>query len=327
MNKYPYPTLISIQGVTGSGKSSLSIDLAKYFLNQKNDSVWVINADSRQVYKNLNIGTAKINGKWEEQDSLKAFYFEDSSGCKIPHFLIDYINLDQDYGLTNYISDFESLMSKDNIPKYIILVGGSGLYSKAIVSGEQPTIILAEFQKSFYELKEKLNKLSLYQLQSKISAEDKAKINYSDFNNSRRLINKILNETAKNSEWIDFSETKSKVQFEKVYQFGLKIDQEVWESGIKQRVEEWTFEPDENNKLIQETKNLEFLGPSKIQQLGFEYSITYDYIQGKFAKPDWQNRLFLANRKYAKKQQTWLNKQQSLVSIESLEEIVEILNL
>lgn len=345
------PTLISIQGVTSSGKSSLAIQLAKFLANylanglenglenSSNAKVWVFNADSRQVYKNLNVGTAKIEGNWETRNGLKAYYYKD-----IPHFLIDYVQPEINYGLINYISDFETLIkpnlkqpkqniNKDELPKYIILVGGSGLYSKAIISNQKPLQISEEFKKDFEKLKEKLSKESLFKLQAKISAQDKTTINYSDFNNSRRLVNKILNKTASENNWIEKnnssnekdSQKSNQISFSKIYQFGLKVDETIWENKIKQRVQEWTFEQDQDNKLIQETKSLQVLGEAKIKQLGFEYSITYNYIQGKFSKEEWQKRLFLANRKYAKKQLTWLNKQPGLTWIDGLDEAIKTL--
>jgi len=311
-----YPILISIQGITASGKSEMAINLAKE-IQRIGGSVWIINADSRQVYKNLDIGTAKIPGVWETRNNLEAFYYQD-----IPHFLIDYVNLDQDYGLVNYITDFEKLTKRADVPDYFILVGGSGLYSKAIVTGERPLEVLPEFQKEFDTLKQQLQELSLFKLQAKISPEEKVNINYSDFNNTRRLISRILNSTSVRKNWITNSKVKLEIVFDKVYQFGVKIDEQIWEDKIKKRVEQWTLENDNLNPLIQETKKLEVLGPAKIQQLGFEYSTTWDYINGKFDKKEWQKHLLQANRKYAKKQKTWLNKQPNVVWIENVKEIV-----
>lgn len=315
-----YPTLISIQGITASGKSEMAVNLAQE-IKTLGALVWIINADSRQVYKGLDIGTAKIPGAWETRNNLEAFYYQD-----IPHFLIDYVNLNQNYGFINYIADFEKLTKRVDAPDYFILVGGSGLYSKAIVSGERPLEVLPEFQKEFGKLKQQLQELSLFKLQAKISPEEKVNINYSDYNNTRRLISRILNSTSIRKNWIVNTDDESKISFDKVLQFGIKIDENIWEDKIKKRVQEWTETDDNSNLLIQETKNLEVLGPSKIQQLGFEYLTTWDYINGKFDKQEWQKRLFQANRKYAKKQKTWLNKQPDLLWIEGLEGILKILN-
>jgi len=314
------PILISVQGITGSGKSEMAINLAKE-IKKIGNSVWIVNSDSRQVYKNLDIGTAKIPGVWETKNNLEAFYYQD-----FPHFLIDYVNLTQDYGLVNYIADFEKLTKRGDSPDYFILVGGSGLYSKAIISGERPLEVLPEFQKEFDTLKQQLQELSLFKLQAKIPPEEKPKINYSDFNNTRRLISRILNSTSIRKNWINQNDHGSKISFDKVYQFGVNIENQTWEDKIKKRVQEWTKNQDGLNSLIQETKKLEVFGPSKIQQLGFEYSTTWDYINGKFSKQEWQKRLFLANKKYAKKQLTWLKKQPNLVWVENLEEVLKILN-
>ena len=101
--------ILCIVGPTGVGKTKLSIDLAKKY------NAIIINADSMQVYKELNIGTAKI--KEEEKEGIK-------------HYLLDIKDVNEMYTVYDYQKDLRNILDK-NKNKNIIIVGGTGLYIKA----------------------------------------------------------------------------------------------------------------------------------------------------------------------------------------------------
>ena len=101
--------IIVITGPTGVGKTKLSITLAKKY------NAEIINADAMQVYKGLDIGTAKITN--EEK-------------CNIPHHLLDIKDVSEDYTIYDYQKDVRKILDKDNNKTYI-MVGGSNLYIKA----------------------------------------------------------------------------------------------------------------------------------------------------------------------------------------------------
>jgi len=111
------PKLLVIVGPTASGKTALSIELAKQFNGE------VINADSRQFYKGMDIGTAKISK--EEMEG-------------IPHHLLDFLNPDEDYNVALYQKDcfkvIEDIQKRGKLP---ILVGGTGLYISSIIENYQ----------------------------------------------------------------------------------------------------------------------------------------------------------------------------------------------
>ena len=110
--------ILAIVGPTAVGKSKISIEVADYIRGE------IISADSVQVYKRLNIGSAKV--KPEEQYAL--------SGNKIPHHMIDLVEPDEDFSVADYKKQVEQLLPKirgrNNIP---LLVGGTGLYVQSIV--------------------------------------------------------------------------------------------------------------------------------------------------------------------------------------------------
>ena len=103
--------ILAIVGPTGVGKTKLSIELAKKY------NAIIINCDAMQVYQDMNVGTAKITE--EEKEG-------------IPHYLFDICNLNESYSVFDYQKDARKLL-EDNKDKNIILVGGTGLYLKALL--------------------------------------------------------------------------------------------------------------------------------------------------------------------------------------------------
>ena len=136
--------IIVITGPTASGKTKISVEVAKYLNAQ------IINADSRYLYKEANIAIAKVSG--EEMDG-------------IIHHMIDTISLNEDYSIFNYQRDARSVLDrliKEN--KNAIIVGGSGLYIKALLYDyklEENNKVNIDFSKySNDELKEWANKFN-----------------------------------------------------------------------------------------------------------------------------------------------------------------------
>lgn len=186
--------LLTVLGATCSGKSKMAIEIAQKYiiLGQK---VAVVNCDSRQIYENLNIGTAKIPGIWQnfksemqteiknEKENLickkseditqnlfkkqtqNAFFWEN-----IPHFLIDFVPINSDYSLVNFVQDWCSLITfwqQNNSFDLVILVGGTGLWAKAIVENYDLGIIKKQHLKTWQKNKTELQNLSLENLQQK----------------------------------------------------------------------------------------------------------------------------------------------------------------
>lgn len=301
--------LIVILGPTTSGKTKTSLELAKKLNNS-----WVVNCDSRQVYKNLNISTAKVPGKWENRNNLEAFWYDD-----VPHFLIDYIDpyADFEYNLHRYIKDFNTLF-KDQKPKNVILVGGTGLYAKAIYTQLQIQNIKDNFIGEYNEYKTQLQEFSKLKLQSiyKNIETESHKLNDSDYQNPRRLVTYILNKKVLEQNW---SLSTSYPQFKNIYLFAKKIDlnsfQQEMEKSIKER---W------DNGLLDEMQQLEALGEDKFISLGLEFRQYWHYKQGQLSQDELFQKLVTENWRYAKRQLTWLKKEP--VTWKTHEEILNIFN-
>lgn len=181
--------LLIVCGPTGTGKTSLAFSLAKKFNGE------LVSADSRQVYRGMDIGTGKdlpvdskwqiVNGKW---DGRKLGYWETPEGIRI--WLLDLVEPHEDFSVAHWYRAaqviLERLWRED---KLSILVGGTGLYIKAMVDGIQTiavprnTALRAKYEGKTAD--------ELFEILAQLDAVRAAKLNISDRNNPRRLIRAI----------------------------------------------------------------------------------------------------------------------------------------
>lgn len=292
--------LISILGQTCSGKSVMAIDLAK-----KLGDVWILNCDSRQVYKRLDIGTAKISGGWING----VFMCENVS-----HFLIDYVNPKKKISIVDYVQDYISLIQNSpNLPDYLILTGGSGLYAKAILDQYQFGIVKDEFAKEYDKLKLSLQTKSVTELQTSLPNND---LDQSGYHNPPRLINSILQQTAQKNDWIT---TLDYPQFEQIFSFAIRVDQTI----LKQRITDRIYERLEAG-LMNEVENLSDLGTMRVLDLGLEYRVTQLNLLGCFTREEYIDKMIQENWHYAKRQLTWL-KRQNVVWIQNISDVLSVI--
>ena len=306
-------TLIILLGQTCSGKSQMAVDLAK-----KLGYSWIVNCDSRQVYQYLNIGTAKVDGTWQEFYNFgKVFIYQD-----IPHFLIDFVNPIKKYSLHKFLQDWCNLFQRyqNYLPEFVILTGGTGLFAKGISHQYQLGDIDSQFKDIFENQKYILNQQNLQQLQKQIEEIDGIEyFNQSDFFNRRRLINRILQYYSQKFGWFKQNHLDYP-QFEKTFEFAITIEQELLKERIKFRLNERI-----QNGLLLEVSNLQ-IDEDRLWELGLEYRISSLYLKGWLSHNEWKSKLFQENCKYAKRQLTWLKKQ-SLIWIDGLESLYTFLKL
>ena len=291
--------LIVILGPTSSGKSDTAIELAATL-----GDCAIVNCDSRQIYKKLNLGTGKIKGKWELVGNQKIFTYQNQ-----PHYLIDYVDPSVTYSLTQYLIDFNQLIHK--LPQYnIILVGGTGLYADAIINTYQIPLLSPAQEIEFIKAKKELDKFSLNQLQNIFQEEAENKINESDYNNPRRLINQILKSRPqfRTDQFIPIPDFQSK------HIFAIDIDKEALHQNIKTRLDQRFQEG-----LIQEVKGLR-LSSQRLQALGLEYRLVDDFLQDRINEKDLLPKMLTKNTQYAKRQITWLRKRNP-IWVKSAEDI------
>ena len=266
--------IIVITGPTSVGKTALSIAVAKKYDGE------IINADSMQFYKGLNIGTAKI--KEEEKEG-------------IPHHLFDINAVDDEYSIYHYQKDariiIEDIQKRHKTP---ILVGGTGLYLKAALYDYQ---LSKETQNSKFE--EYTNE-ELYKLLTKI--DQNAKV---DPNNRRRLI-RALSYYQENNKSISQNKT-DKLLYDTIF-IGLTCDRNILYDRINQRVDIMVKEGliDEVRKFYDQkiyTKPL-------INGIG--YKELYQYFDGKITLDEAIDLIKKNSRHYAKRQYTFFNHQMNI---------------
>ena len=273
--------LVAIVGTTASGKSSLGIDLAKHYNGE------IISADSRQVYRHLDLGTGKVTK--EEMAEVK-------------HHLIDILDLNQPFSVAHFqklaYEAIDDVLKRGHLP---FLVGGTGLYARAVVEGYNLSDVPPDIEKR--KMLEGLDRdelsLRLEKLGEKVSDDEP----------TRRLIRRLekLEKGVK-------SENLSHPRYD-VLQLGLTFDREELYSRIGIRLDQRIKEG-----MIDEVREVVKLGatPEFLEGLGLEYRLTYRYITGKYKNfEEYREDLFKQIRHCAKRQMTWFRKEKNIVWLDS----------
>ncbi len=271
--------VIVITGPTAVGKTKLSIELAKKLNGE------IINADAMQVYKGLNIGTAKVTEKEKEN---------------IPHHLFDIKEVEEEYSIYNYQKDcrkvIDDILRRNKTP---ILVGGTGLYIKAA---------LYDYKLSEEKTNNTYDNLTTEEIYKELLKLDKD-INI-DKNNRRRLI-RALNYYKENNTSISNNKT-NKLLYDTIF-IGLTTDREILYKKINQRVDNMI-----ENGLLKEVKYY-YDKNIKTKPLinGIGYKELYNYFDGLCSKEEAVEKIKQNSRHYAKRQYTFLNHQLNVVWFET----------
>lgn len=278
--------IIIIAGPTGVGKTALSIEVAKKYNGE------VVSADSIQIYKGLDIGSAKVTK--EEADG-------------IVHHLIDIVSPESEYSAGDYAKDAEIAISeiakKGKIP---IVVGGTGMYITSLLFEPGVTCGKDEkYRKELEELGEKYGSPYLHKMLEKVDPES-AKLIHE--NHQTRIIRalEIFHVSGKKK-----SEQKSSVLPKYDYLlFGLTADREILYDRINKRVDKML-----DSGLLSEVQGLINSGITDKNQCmqGIGYKETYNYLTGKTNKEEFITKLKQASRNYAKRQITYFKKVPGIV--------------
>jgi tRNA dimethylallyltransferase len=270
--------LIVILGPTASGKTKIATHLAAKINTE------IISADSRQVYRGMDIGTGK---------DLADFTIDNKT---IPYHLIDIVDPGYKYNVFEYQNDFfkvfNALTSKGKTP---ILCGGTGMYIDAVLKGYKLVHVPVNEL-----LRKKLETESLESLRKTLS-QYKSEHNRSDTDTKKRAIRAIeIQEYYKNHPEISLSIPKVKPVI-----FGTEISRELRRKRISERLKTRL-----NEGLIEETKRLHENGLSIEDMIyyGLEYKFLGMYISGQIDFDSMQSKLEIAIHQFAKRQMTWFRK-------------------
>jgi tRNA dimethylallyltransferase len=306
MEKYDNKTVIVILGPTASGKTAVSVELAK-MLNGE-----IISADSMQLYKYLDIGTAKPDMA-ERQD--------------VKHYMLDEVEPDINFSVAMYQKKAEEYIDEiHNKGKLPIITGGTGLYITSLVNN-----IMFSESIGNDELREKLTNEalesgneSLHKKLTEIDPESANRIHQNDIKRTVRALEVYYHTGLKMSYHIEQStKVPSKYNF-KIY--GLTMDREILYNRIDSRVEKMI-----EKGLIQEVKNLMKKGynvnHNAMQGIGYKEIIWY--FRGWLTLNEAINIIKKESRHYAKRQLTWFRRMKEVkwINVSECENKVEIANL
>lgn len=281
--------VIVICGPTASGKTALSIELAKKINGE------IVSCDSMQIYKDMDIGTAKPT-------------VEEMQGIK--HYLIGYVSPEERYSVADYKRDAKNaireIIEKGKMP---IVVGGTGLYIDSLIYEiEYQDIKLDEEYRK--KLEEEAQKNGLEELYKKAKQIDEKAIEKISPNDKKRILRilEIYHATGKTKTQQEIESRKKEVEYDyKVY--ALNWDRQKLYDRINKRVDLMI-----EQGLIDEVKNIlkkykKF--PTAMQGLGYKEVV--DYLNGVLTKEEMVEKIKMETRRYAKRQLTWFRKNKQTI--------------
>lgn len=270
------PPVVAIVGPTASGKTGLAIQLAQEFAGE------VVSADSRQVYRGLDIGTAKVTKA--EMDG-------------VPHHLIDVATLPNIYTAHDFVRDaaqtITNITKRDHLP---IIAGGTFFYLDLLF--RKTTAAPAPPNP---KLRDKLQTKSAAQLFTELKQIDPGRAATIDRHNPRRLIRALEIAAAQ-------GKNPPLTAEENPYQtltLGINRDRNELRERFAARAQDWL-----ESGIVAETQALLASGISRarLQELGFEYTLVLQLIDGELSTAEWRERFVQKNWQYAKRQLTWLRR-------------------
>ena len=300
--------LITILGPTATGKTNLAVSLAQVFSSE------IISADSRQIYKGMNIGTGK------DLDEYNV------NGNTIPYHLIDIINPIQDYSVYSFQKAFHKvyndILDKQKLP---ILCGGTGLYIESVLLNYQMSDI-----KPNQRLRKDLEMLSKDELLAIFRDIDLEASKNWKTDTKQRIIRGIeiasSNDSDKNSK-----PTGDVLDLSKVIVLGVKTDREKVRERITNRLEQRL-----DNGMVEEVKQLlrdDLVSFERLNYFGLEYKHIGQYLNNQISYDEMFSKLNTAIHKFAKKQMTFFRRMEKRgVNIQwvengDLQQALDIINL
>jgi tRNA dimethylallyltransferase len=275
--------ILIILGPTATGKTKLAVKLAEKFNGE------IISADSRQIYKGMNIGSGK---------DLKEYK-------KIKYHLIDIVPPNTNFNVAKFqklaYAAIDDIIKRKKIP---ILAGGTGLYISAIVDG-----LNFPQQNDLKQTRNKLNKLSLKQLLARLKKIDPKTYKACDQKNRRRVQRalEIYYQTGKPKS----KQKKSKPRYN-CLQIGINFPKEIIHKKIEKRLEQRL----KGGAMVREVKNLHYkknVSWKRLESFGLEYKWVSLYLQDKINYKEMKKNLARNIKQFAKRQITWFKRDNKII--------------
>ena len=297
------PKVIVICGPTASGKTALSVELAKQIQSE------IVSADSMQIYKDMNIGTAKPTE--QEMQGIK-------------HHLIDYVSPEKRYSVAEFKKDakkaIKEIVAKGKTP---IVVGGTGLYVDSLIYEiEYPEIEFDEqYRKQLEEQVEQKGLNYLYNEAVKIDKEAMEKISPNDKKRILRVL-EIYHATGKTKTEQEKESRKKEVEFD-YHVYAIDWEREELYDRINKRVDIMIEQGlvEEVEEVLRKYKKF----PTAMQGLGYKEVV--EYLENKITKEEMIKKIKQETRRYAKRQLTWFRKNKQTIWLKGTNEIQNNVNI
>lgn len=295
--------LIVITGPTASGKTAMSVELAKIL------GAEIVNADSMQIYKYMDIGTAKPD-------------MEERQG--IPHHLIDIVNPDEQFSVARYCECAkEAIGGIHSKGKPVVMVGGTGLYVDSLVNNIQFSEINPdeEYRAKMDAIADEKGNEHIYCMLLEIDPESASKIAVADRKRIVRAL-EVYHLTGKTITWHN-EQSRSVASPYNTTMFAIDVDREVLYEKINRRVDIMI-----KNGLVDEVKKIIDMGIQKdstaMQAIGYKEIV--EYLDGNVTLDEAIDKIKQGSRRYAKRQLTWFRRNEKIHWIKSIDEVLRILN-
>lgn len=296
--------VVVICGPTASGKTALSIELAKRINGE------IVSADSMQIYDEMNIGTAKPDQ--EEMQGIK-------------HYLIGNIKPTNRYSVSefkkNAISAIKEIISKEKMP---IVVGGTGLYVNSLVYGiDYPEIQTnLEYRKELEKIVEEKGLQYLFEKAIEIDKEAMKNISPNDKKRILRVL-EIYKETGKTKTELERESRKNGIPYDYKI-FAINMPREILYDRINRRVDIMI-----EKGLIDEVSSLyEKYGESLLTSMqAIGYKEVVEFLKGNCTKEEMIEKIKMETRRYAKRQLTWFRKIENIQWLDGLNDIQNNVNI
>ena len=295
------PKVIVICGPTASGKTSLSISLAKKINGE------IVSCDSMQIYKEMDIGSAKPTV--EEMQEIK-------------HYLVDFVSPEKRYSVSEYKEDaskaIEEIINKGKTP---IIVGGTGLYLNSLIYNIQYNEMEVDlnYRRELEKEAEEYGLEVLYNRAKEIDPEAMEKVSANDKKRITRVL-EIYNATGRNKTELE-KKSRKEVPYNYLI-FGINMERSILYDRINKRVDIML-----EQGLIEEVKNLinKYSNmPTAMQGLG--YKEVKEFLDGNISKEEMIEKIKMETRRYAKRQITWFKRIKNIIWLDRLNKTEENVN-
>ena len=286
-------TLIVITGPTAVGKTELCLRIAEKF------NIPVINADSRQIFRGMQIGTAAPTPEQRK---------------RVRHYFVDLLELDEYYNASMYEQDVMKLlysMFKDKDNAIALLTGGSMMYIDAVCNGIDDIPTISDEVRLLY--KQRLEKEGLTALLQELKVKDPQYYDFVDKNNPRRVVHglEICHQTGRT--YSSFRVKEKKQRPFRIIKIALNRDREELYSRINRRVDEMM-----ENGMVEEARLLlPYRSLNALNTVG--YKELFRYFDGEWTMEEAIERIKGNTRRYARKQLTWYKKDNDIVRFDAAE--------